>query len=363
MTIQEFNSFINDKCQGAKPLFVVIRGSHAYGTNTSTSDTDYAGVYIQKHDDILGISYKEQINDEKNDIVFYEIKRFLELLKTNNPTILELLNTPEDCILFKDPLFDSILENKNSFITKKCKNSFGGYAKQQISKAIGQDKKQNWEKERIERKQPIDFCYIHLNEKSIPLKDYLQNNNLSQELCGLSKVPHSKDLFALFYDFSNTHNFRGINFENSNDIRLTSIPKMSNFIGLISYIKDAYSTHCKDFNEYQTWLKNKNEQRWIDVKNHNQKIDGKNMMHCRRLLNMSREIASGKGIIVKRPDSIELLKIRKGEIDLQTLIDSVQNDIKEIDLLFDNSNLPDDINDNLINNILVKIRKDYYKNF
>jgi uncharacterized protein len=360
MTIQEFNAFIENKCGGAKPLFIVIRGSQAYGTSTPESDIDYAGVYIQKKEDILGFEYKEQINDDKNDTVFYEIKRFLDLLFTNNPTVLELLNTSEDCIIYKHPLFDKILENKNIFITKKCKNSFGGYSRQQISKAKGQDKKQNWEKERIERKQPIDFCYIHINEKSISLIKYLNDNNLSQDFCGLSKIPHSKELYALFYDNTKTKNFRGINFENSNDIRLTSIPKNSDFIGLISYSKDSYSIHCKDYNEYQTWLKNKNEQRWIDVKNHNQKIDGKNMMHCQRLLNMSKEIALGKGIIVKRPDAEYLLKIRKGEIDLQTLINNVENEIKEIDNLFNNSNLPDNIDYNFVNDLLVRIRKEFY---
>ena len=47
---------------------------------------------------ILGFNYIEQINDEKNDIIIYEIKRFLQLLESNNPTVLELLNTPDDCV-------------------------------------------------------------------------------------------------------------------------------------------------------------------------------------------------------------------------------------------------------------------------
>ena len=63
-------------------------------------------------DDILGNKYKEQINDDTNDTVIYEVRRFLELVGTNNPTVLELLNTPEDCVIYKDPIFDIILENK-----------------------------------------------------------------------------------------------------------------------------------------------------------------------------------------------------------------------------------------------------------
>lgn len=383
---QELFSLIGSKSPGSLPLFLVIRGSHAYGTNVETSDVDYAGVFIQPMEDILGNNYKEQINDDKNDIVIYEIRRFLELLGTNNPTVLELLNTPKDCIIYKHPVFDLVLNNKEKFITKICSKSFGGYAKQQISKAKGQDKKQNWEKDKVTRKTPLDFCYLHIGEKSVSLKDYLDKNNLDQKFCGLSNVPHSRDTYALFYDrmsdfkysdkrpkwekfLSNLFNkvksleFKGVSFENSNDIRLSSIPKglpKSYFIGHISYNKDGYSQHCKDYLSYQEWLEKRNESRWIDVKSHGQKIDGKNMLHCKRLIEMAREIAEGKGINVRRPNAKDLIAIRKGEVDLQTLIDSVEKDIIIIDNLFENSNLPDYVDNELITNLIIKIRKQIY---
>jgi predicted nucleotidyltransferase len=82
-------------------LYLTVRGSNAYGTNIPTSDIDFAGVFIQSHDDILGNKYLEQINDSTNDTVIYELRRFLELCGTNNPNILELLNTPSDCIIYK----------------------------------------------------------------------------------------------------------------------------------------------------------------------------------------------------------------------------------------------------------------------
>jgi predicted nucleotidyltransferase len=384
--IESLKNLIDIKCPGAKPLLLVVRGSHAYGTNIESSDTDYAGVFIQSLDDILGFKYIEQINDDKNDIVMYEVKRFLELLQTNNPTVLELLNTPEDCIIYKDPSFNEIILNKERFITKLCSKSFGGYAKQQISKAKGQDKKQNWEKDKVTRKTPLDFCYLHVGEKSVSLKEYLNKNNLDQKFCGLSNVPHSRDTYALFYDrmsdfrysdkrpkwekfLSNLFNrikpleFKGVSFENSNDIRLSSIPKdipKSYFIGHISYNKDGYSQHCKDYLSYQEWLEKRNESRWVDVQSHGQKIDGKNMMHCMRLIQMAREIGEGKGINVRRENSKYLISIRKGEVDLKTLIEYVEKEIIEIDKLFSNSSLPDSIDNDFVNDLLVKIRKQIY---
>jgi hypothetical protein len=361
--IDNLINLIKSRSKNNIPLYLVIRGSHAYGTNVPTSDIDYSGVFVQDLDCILGNSYLEQINDDKNDIVIYELRRFLELLAKNNPTILELLNTPDDCIIYKNPIFDEILKLKDKFLTKTCANSFGGYAKEQISKAKGQNKKQNWEKDKVTRKTPLDFCYMHSGEHSIPLVEYLNKYNINQQLCGLSKIPHSKDVYALFYteEFAK---FKGIVFEDSNDIRLSSIPKdlpEACFLGHVSYNKDGYTQHCKDYKSYQTWLQERNEQRWVDVEGHGQKIDGKNMMHCQRLMDMAREIAEGKGIIVRRPNAKDLIGIRQGKVDLQSLIDTVEKEIIEIDNLYKNSTLPDKVDMNMVENLLITIRKQIYK--
>jgi predicted nucleotidyltransferase len=197
---EELLKLIEEKSPGSKPLYLVIRGSHAYGTNIETSDTDYSGIFIQSMDDILGNKYVEQINDDKNDTVIYEIRRFLELLGTNNPTVLELLNTPEDCVIYKDPIFDLILNDREKFITKICAKSLGGYAKQQISKAKGQNKKQNWEKDKVTRKEVLDFVYVIEGEKSIPWKVWNEDYNYEEKFIGVVNVPNARDIYAVYYD-------------------------------------------------------------------------------------------------------------------------------------------------------------------
>jgi uncharacterized protein len=280
-----------------------------------------------------------------------------------------------------------VLKNRDRFITKQCAKSFGGYARQQITKARGQDKKQNWEKDKITRKNPLDFCYIHIGEKSIALKKYLEDNKLDQKFCGLSNIPHSKNTYALFYDrmsdyrfsemrprwekfLTNLFNeekslgFKGIAFEESNELRLSSIPKglpSNYFLGHISYNRDGYSQHCKDYKSYKEWLENKNESRWVDVKSHGQKIDGKNIMHCIRLMQMAREIGEGRGINVRRDNKDELISIRKGKIDLKSLIDRVETEIVEIDKIFENSSLPIEVDTHFINELIINIRKKSYK--
>jgi hypothetical protein len=153
----------------------------------------------------------------------------------------------------------------------------------------------------------------------------------------------------------------GLNSAESNQLRLSSIPKGEEPICVITYNKDGYTQHCNDYKSYQTWLEQRNESRWVDVKSHGQKIDGKNMLHCKRLMEMAKEIAKGEGINVRRPNAKDLIAIRKGEVDLQTLIDSVEKEIIEVDKLFDNSELPDSIDIEFINNLIVKIRKQIYK--
>ncbi len=374
-------------------LFETIVGSQAYGTQTPTSDIDKKFVYILPQDYILGTGYVEQINVNK-DYVGWEIRRFLELMASNNPTVLELLNSPEDCIVYKHPLFDMVLEHKGDFITKICKDSFGGYARQQIKKTKGLDKKQNWEKDKVTRKDVLDFVYVIEGEKSIPWKVWNEYRDYDEKFCGVTNVPNARDVYAVFYDnkahfcFSELeseedreHNKKvlkdkgesvgigykglvkvgeGSNLAESNQLRLSSIPNGELPICNIIYNKDGYSMHCKDYKEYQEWLENRNEARYVETQEHGQRIDGKNMMHCMRLIRMAQEIGSGKGIQVRREDREYLLSIRRGEIDLDSLIKEADEAINEMDLIFEKSDLPKKVDQDLVNNLLIKLRKSFY---
>jgi predicted nucleotidyltransferase len=374
-------------------LFECIIGSQAYGTQTPTSDVDKKFVYILPQDYILGTGYVEQLNVNK-DYTGWELKRFLELMGSSNPTVLELLNTPEDCIITKHPLFQYVLDHKADFITKGCRNSFAGYAVQQIQKARGLNKKQNWEKDKMTRKDVLDFVYVVNGEKSIPWKKWNETEKYDEKFCGVTNVPNARDLYAVYFDTDANNCFNekipehmreaakewikdeghsmgfgykglvktgeGVNLAESNQLRLSSIPKGQTPICNIIYNKDSYSTHCKDYKEYEEWLANRNEQRYVDTQAHGQKIDGKNMMHCMRLIRMSKEIGRGEGIIVRRPDAQELLAIRRGEVDLDSLIDTAELEIKEMDKIFEDSNLPKSIDPELVNDLLIKIRREFY---
>lgn len=347
-------------------LFQAIVGSQSYGTSTPESDIDKKGVYMQSVEDLVSFGYIEQKDFGKDDTM-WEVRRFMQLLQTANPTVLELLYSPEDCIIHTTPEFQLIQKNRDRFLTKKCLFSFGGYAVAQIKKAKGLDKKMNWEKQDVKRKTPLDFIYCHVDGKTVPLEKWLKREGYSQEHCGLAALNHFKECYALYYDlrahYGNStkrnepsYGFRGVAIDSGNDIRLSSIPKGISPSVIIYYNKDGYSQHCKKFNEYQTWLNERNTARYVDIDNHGQKIDGKNMLHCRRLLDMAMEIATDKVITVRRPNAEYLLSIRKGEVPLEEIIQKAEEDLAKLEGIYKESGLPDDCDKDFVNDLLLEVR-------
>lgn len=347
-------------------VFKAMVGSQAYGTSIPTSDQDFKGVYMQTAAELMGFGYKEQVEVGKDEC-YYEMRRFLQLLQTANPTVLELLYSPKDCIIQTSPAFDLIVQHRDKFLTKKCLNSFGGYAVAQIKKARGLDKKMNWERNRVERKTPMDMCYIYEKGKTVSLSKWLSREKLHQQYCGLVALEHFRDCYALYYDYSSHYGsqgnrtyeplgYHGVVREDSNDIRLSSVPKGQEPVGIIFYNKDGYSKHCKDFNEYETWLANRNTQRYVDIAGHNQQIDGKNLLHCRRLLDMAVEIAKEGVIKVRRPNAEFLLKIRKGEVPLEDIIAGAEADLLTLNDVYENSSLPDSVDMDFVDKLLLEAR-------
>jgi hypothetical protein len=236
-------------------IFECISGSHAYGTNTPESDIDKKGIFIMPKKDFYSLGYIEQVNDEKYDIVYYEIKKYIEMLLKSNPNALEILASSKENIISKNPIFD--LLDLNMFLTKKCKDSFAGYAYQQIKKSRGDNKKIVNPMDEV-KKTIYDFCYILKENKSVSFKKWIKENNINPEYCGLSRVDHAPDLYALYYDSSENIKYNGI-IENSNSttLKLTSIPKeeVHHLKNFLYYNEDGYKIYCKKYNEYMIWLK------------------------------------------------------------------------------------------------------------
>lgn len=349
---------INDlKTQGLL-LFECISGSKAYGLDLPTSDTDIKGVFVLPQQLYYGLDYIQQISDAKNDVVYYELGRFVELLYKNNPNILEMLHSPSDCILHKDPLFD--LLQPAIFLSKLCKDSFAGYAMSQIKKAQGLNKKIMNPMDKV-RKTVLDFCYVQKDQGAIKLTTWLAQNNLLQEHCGLVNIPHMKDVYGLYYDAENQYNFQGIVRSKTVDtVILNSIPKGAEQVAILYFNKDGYKKYCKDYKNYWEWVEKRNESRYENTIAHGKNYDAKNMMHTFRLLDMAEEILADGSIRVKRPNRTALLAIRSGEHSYEWLMQQAEVKVERINALYERSPLQAVPDKGKIEQLLVQIRKEFY---
>lgn len=354
-------------------IFKGIVGSQAYGLSTETSDVDIKGVYLQSNVDILSNNYIPQIDIDK-DTVFYELRRFLELVSVGNPNVLELLFLPKHCVLHKTNLWEEIYNVRNSFLTKKCYNTYSGYAKTQLNKAKGINKKFNWEENRINRKTIQDFSKIvdRQSGKIYLLKDWLKEENIAAEQLGLSAISGFRDCYKVYVDYikwaNDNHrfetpyeerNYKGFGGKDSNQPKLSSIEKYrsNDWKGIVYFNREEYSKHCKEYREYKKWLNNRNEHRVATNKKHGQQFDSKNILHLVRLIMTAEEIPTLKTINVDRSKDREyLLSIKNGELDLKNIIKKWGERAEELKNLYENSDLPKEVDVEFIKQLELKIR-------
>jgi hypothetical protein len=352
MTIQDLRD---------KGLIVLecISGSRSYGLDLPGSDTDLKGVFVLPEEDYYGLNYLEQVSSEKSDEVFYELKRFFELLKRNNPNIIELLGISAEFILYKHPLMD--LVKPELFLSRLSQQSFANYAISQIKKAKGLNKKINKPMDE-ERKNILHFCFVMQGSGSLPLIQWLRQNGLEEQDCGLAAIDHMRDVYALFADRSRTLDYKGImGSDLSNDVRLSSIPKEETPLTYLYFNKDGYSVYCKDYKSYWEWVNKRNELRYQSTMQHGKSYDVKNMMHVFRLLDMALEIAEGKGVITKRPNRGFLLAIRSGQFEYEELVNLAEQKMEMIEKLYQQSSLPEAPDAQKVSGLLAEMRRRFYK--
>ena len=338
-------------------LLECISGSKAFGLATPTSDTDIKGVFILPKDRLYALDYVAQVANETNDEVYYELGRFFELLGKNNPNILELLNTPADCLLYRHPVMEQI--DPQLCLSKLCRQTFGHYAMTQVKKARGLNKKILNPIAR-ERKSVLDFCFVGYGQGSMPLLQFLKEKGIRQEDCGLSKISHMTDLYSLFHDTQ--AGYKGImQSEEANEVSLSSIEKGLQPLAFMSFNKSGYSTYCKDYKEYWHWVGDRNEVRYENTVAHGKRYDAKNMMHTFRLIAMAEEIGQEAKVVVRRPDREFLLDVKAGKYEYEDLLQQAEQRIADLNTIYEASLLPEKPDLSALAVLHVRMREALYK--
>lgn len=336
-------------------LYEFVRGSHCHGINTPTSDLDTGGVYILPNETRLGLGldYAPFIEDETHDTVWYELNRYAELLIKSNPTVLESLFVDDEFILYEHPCFREFRMKRDMFVTKECFNPFGGYAVAQIKKARGLNKM--IVQPIVERKTPIDFCYVVYENDTVPVTDWLSMNGFSENDISLAKMNHARDAYAVFVYPG------GFCKPNGNDVHVNNLPKGLTSVATLFFNKDAYSKHCNDYKHYKEWEAKRNPIRYAS--NLDKNYDAKNMCECMRLMNMCCEIARGEGVKVNRRgiDGDFLLSIKGHNYLYEKLIDIVERKKEEMDDLIAKSTIREKVDCGAVNEIVLNIRETFFK--
>lgn len=349
---------LNDLQSNSSNLLKCISGSQAYGLALPHSDTDIKGVFILPKNEFYGLTYIDQINNETNDIMCYEIKKFVELLLKNNPNILELLSTPDACVLYRHPVMN--LLKPEMFLSRLCNQTFGQYAYAQIKKARGLNKKILNPLDR-KRKTILDFCHVVKGQGSIPVTEWLTEQRYVQEDCGLVRIDHMRDMHALFHQSQAKQKFSGIfSGQEADEVSLSSVPEGIQPGAILYFNKDGYSVYCKEYRQYWEGVEQRNAERYENTVSHGKNYDAKNMMHVFRLLNMAEEIARYKQVNVRRPEREWLLKVRAGEFSYDDLLKKAEERIQVINDLFKKSDLPEQPDTQVAEGILVEIRESIY---
>ena len=405
-------------------LYEFIKGSVSQHLNTETSDTDTGGVFLEPLEQILGLGFdfQTEISDEKQDTKWFGLTKYLNLLSVANPLALESLFVDDDMILYMHPLFKEIRDNRKFFITKKCFDSFFGYARSQIKKCRGLNKK--IVNPVYERLTPLDFTYTFYQQGSTCIKNWLEYRGLKQKYCGLVAIPNCHNTYGLYYDFGkhfqeehltledmrisylrnndvkelskadslykfmkfiyehekgccnkielcyeylkNTEpiGFRGMWNEekDGNELRLSSIPKGMTCLCHVVYNQYGYTKHCSDYKSYQDWLKHRNPQRYLDNTKANKGYDLKNVAHCVRMIDMAIEIANEGTIYVNREgrDKDLLMDIKLGKIDYDTVIKILDEKEQEMKNAIANTKVKDDIDIQAFNSFVIALKKKFY---
>ena len=114
-----------ESADNPRVLFRGISGSRAYGTQNANSDTDIRGIFVAPSAEYARLNLPpKQISDERNDRTYYSLVRFCELMSEANPTTLEMLFLPEDCILKTSSAYSVLVANRELFITQKVVDSY-----------------------------------------------------------------------------------------------------------------------------------------------------------------------------------------------------------------------------------------------
>lgn len=126
--------------------YLSLAGSHSYAINTKDSDQDIRGIcfpprhilFPWENGIILGFGTQSEkfenwqqhhivFKNKDYDIEVYSIVKFVELLRHGNPNILDIIFTPNNCVMHITDAGIHLRNNRKKFLSKKIISRFEGF--------------------------------------------------------------------------------------------------------------------------------------------------------------------------------------------------------------------------------------------
>jgi hypothetical protein len=299
-----------------KPIFKSIYGSHLYGSNIATSDTDIKGVFLPSSQEILmgdiPSTFTQNSNkdsDRKNtvedtDLQLFSLKKFIKDIVGGQTYALELLFSPEQFWLEKpDPIWMELVENRDKLVSKNV-TAMVSYARAQAFKYGEKGKRLevftdviDWFEGLPFRDRTVDF-YISLNPANHYRVSFDQYLSKHSEFISIHKKEN---------DISEVTYF---------DVNGVLVP-----VGCtVSYALSVFKPRLE---EYGSRAKQAMADRGNDLKA---------IYHSIRIANQAEELLKTGTITLPRPEAPLLLAIRNGEVSdagMKRLIDESFERVRE----------------------------------
>jgi predicted nucleotidyltransferase len=283
----------------------MLAGSHAYGTNIATSDTDYRGIFVANPINVRTPFFPMgEVDDaSEEDTKIYELSKFMKLALDCNPNVVELLWTDMADVTVTTPAYELLRRHAGELLSRKVAFTTSGYALAQLKRIKGHNK---WltNPQPEAKPQQVDYMTLVHNFTSaklfkVSLREYRMNHRL---------VPFSGDTFGVYQiDGYTPYNVEtgNLNTEYEGDTDVLGVP-----LFIIKFNRSVYEGAKETWTNYWTWKKNRNEKRSVLEEQFG--YDTKHAMHLVRLLRMGAEVLQTGVLQVRRPDAAELLSIRDG---------------------------------------------------
>lgn len=280
-------------------------GSHLYGLNTPTSDTDYKVVFMPsfrdlvfgtKHNIVKSTGGNTKNTKDDTDIEYISVQKFISDALSGQTYAIDMLHCTDPSI--SSSLWEEIVANRKKFYTKNMK-SYLGYCTHQAAKYGIKGSRLH------SLKQAID----HLADigATIRLKD-VEEFLYSDEHCKVIEHTNPKTKVTEKY--------------------YSVLGKMYQFTNSVDYVYNCLQLTYDNYG-----------QRAKDAMNNNN-VDWKAISHAFRAGYQLKHILEDGDFEYPLPETEFILKVKKGELTFEEVSPMLSDLVDEVSSLSDKSELP-----------------------